>query len=81
MAAADSVNGLAGEVREWLEGTSAGRGVWEEYDKAGRVISSDVREVMLYQYNQDSGAYELSERVPVTSRADVIRAVRDLGGR
>ena len=36
-AASDVLNGLAPLVSQWLEGTSAGRGIYEEEDKHGAV--------------------------------------------
>lgn len=71
MAASNTVNDLVGKVIQWLEGTSAGRSVYDDM----------VREVSLYELNEKTGAYERSERLPVVDRDDVVRKVRALGGR
>lgn len=86
MGAADSVNGLAAIVTDWLENTSAGRSVSDYYDRDPLTkelvrTGSDVQKVMLYELDQDTGAYKFSKEAAATHRGDIIRAVRSLGAR
>lgn len=81
MGASDSVNDLVAIVTDWLENTSAGRSVTDLYDKDGRLEYSDVKAVILYQLDPDTGAYVFSKQLPAIDRADVIRKTRALGGR
>jgi hypothetical protein len=71
MAASDTVNDLVDQVREWLDRTSSGRGVYDD----------TVQAVVLYELDPDTGAYVFSKKLPASSRREIINKTRELGGR
>lgn len=71
MAASNTVNDLVAQVHQWLDGTGAGRSVYDDM----------VLKIMLYQLDKASGAYVFDEQLPVVDRQDIIKKVRALGGR
>lgn len=71
MAASDTVNDLVLQTLEWLQTTGPGRSVYDDM----------VQSVVLYSLDADTGAYVFSRKVPATSRDDIIKKVRELGGR
>lgn len=71
MAASNTVNALVNMVISWLENTSAGRSVYDDM----------VQRVLLYELDEKTGAYVQSKAIPANSRRDIIRKVRELGGR
>ena len=71
MAASNSVNGLASLVKQWLDGTSAGRSVYDD----------SVRSVVLYELDKKQGDYKRSESLAASDRRDIISKVRALGAR
>ena len=71
VASVNSVNDLVGVVRDWLDNTPAGRSVYDD----------QVHAVILYQLDPETGAYVMDRRRPATSRKDIIKQTRLLGGR
>lgn len=71
MAASNTVNDLVDQVRDWLERSSAGQGVYDDL----------ILAVILYELDPDTGAYVFSKKLPVSSRRDIINKTRELGGR
>lgn len=71
----DTVNGLAGIVSEWLERSSVGRSIYDD----------QVRIVHIYELRKrdkyGNGEYVRSNKLPATSRKDIITKVRALGAR
>lgn len=71
MASSNSVNGLAKLALDWFNTTSSGRSVYDDM----------VRFVVLMQLDKNTGAYVRDEKLPVTSRKNVIAQLRALGAR
>ena len=71
MARSNTVNDLVALSEQWLEGTGSGRSIYDDI----------ARELWLYELDEKTGSYVRSERLPVNSRKDIIRKVRQLGGR
>lgn len=70
MAASNTVNDLVAQVIQWLE-QSIGRSVYDD----------QVQAVELYVLDEKTGNYVFSKRLPANSRKDIVRKVRELGGR
>lgn len=71
MAASNTVNDLVDQVRDWLERSSAGQGIYDD----------QVLSVILYELDPKTGAYVFSQKLPATSRREIINKTRELGGR
>lgn len=66
IAAADNLEELPGKAREWLEGTSEGRSVYDDQTRA----------LVLYKLAKGGGSYEFAQRAPVTDRTDIIEKIK-----
>ena len=71
IAAGDSVNGLAALARSWFLDTSPGRSVYDDM----------ITRVILYEFDPKTGAYKFGEQAAATSRRDVLKKLRAMGGR
>lgn len=68
MGASNRADTLPNTAKKWLEDTANGRSLDDD----------QLKTVILYQLDEDNGSYTFSERRPVTSRAGVVEAVKEL---
>ena len=68
VASGDSLDELPGKAQEWLDGTSAGRSVYDD----------QARAVVLYNLAKDGKSYEFGQKLATSDRLDIIEKVKQL---